>query len=159
MALALAHEGDSTLPSVFEEAGQYLERAKASGKDCFYLFGRTLDWKHVGDAADTRQTMTRMIQEFGASPQFLYELADFYREASARGQRRSRNDRLERPWRFHRRLNTVLGESRNKEFQRLRADLIADFTGRKAAQVRLRPAGRVALEWAKLQIEADIWQM
>ena len=48
----------------------------------------------------------------------------------------------------------VLGASRaqrNREFQRLRAELISDFTGKKAAQVRLRPQGRVALEWTRLE--------
>ena len=44
--------------------------------------------------------------------------------------------------------------ARNKDFQRLRTELITDFTGRNAAQVRLRPAGRVALEWARLETEA-----
>ena len=86
----------------------------------------------------------------------LYELAGFYRGSG--DSRRGRNIRLERPWRFHRRLNRVinvtLSNARNKEFQKLRADLISDFTGRNAAQIRLRPAGRVALEWAKLETEA-----
>ena len=45
----------------------------------------------------------------------------------------------------------VLGTSRNKDFQRLRSELISDFTGKKAAQVRLRPQGRVALEWTRLE--------
>ena len=45
-----------------------------------------------------------------------------------------------------------LGRARSKEFQKLRADLISDFTGKRAAQIRLRPAGRVALEWAKLEV-------
>jgi CRISPR-associated protein Csm1 len=155
MALAIAHSVDAPLATVYEQAGHDLEIAKSSGKDCFYLFGRTLEWKNVTDAADTKQTMARMVTEFGVSPQFLFEVASFYREAAQTpGVRASRNVRVERPWRFHRRLNAVLGTSRNKEFERLRADLISDFTGRKAAQIRLRPSGKVALEWARLQTES-----
>lgn len=153
MAIALARESGAGLPTIFEEAGQNLAAAKAAGKDCLHLFGRTLEWKHVPDAAETKTTMARMINEFGCSPQFLFELAGFYRERQGR---RGRNDRVERPWRFHRRLNSVivtphLGRARSKEFQRLRADLVSDFTGKNAAQIRLRPAGRVALEWARLE--------
>jgi CRISPR-associated protein Csm1 len=163
MGLALAPEGGASLATIFEEAGQKLEIAKSSGKDCIYLFGRTLEWKQLGDAADTKQTMARMVNEFGCPPQFLFELAGFYRDTSplAGGKIRGRvrNDRVERPWRFHRRLNLVIetpftGKSKNIEFQKLRADLISDFTGKKAAQIRLRPAGRVALEWARLETEA-----
>jgi hypothetical protein len=62
---------------------------------------------------------------------------------------------VDRPWRFYRRLNAVLGSNRSKEFQRLRSDLISDFTGRRASNVRLRPQGRVALEWAKLETESN----
>ncbi len=163
MGLALAPEGDTSLATIFEEAGQKLEIAKSSGKDCIYLLGRTLEWKQLGDAADTKQTMSRMVNEFGCPPQFLYELASFYRDSSplATGKIRGRvrNDRVERPWRFHRRLNLVIetpftGKSKNNDFQKLRADLISDFTGKKAAQIRLRPAGRVAIEWARLETEA-----
>jgi CRISPR-associated protein Csm1 len=155
MGLALARDTDSPLSSVFEEAGRNLEIAKSSGKDTIHLLGRTLEWKQLSDAAETKEIMARLIRDFGASPQFLYELASFYRDGkpgAAGG--RSRNDRVERPWRFHRRLNLVLGNSRSKEFQRLRGELISDFTGRKAAHIRLRPQGRVALEWARLETEA-----
>jgi CRISPR-associated protein Csm1 len=154
MAIALARESGADLPGVFEEAGENLEAAKSAGKDCLWVFGRTLEWKHLPDAAETKTTMARMVNEFGCSPQFLFELAGFYRERQGK---RGRNDRVERPWRFHRRLNSVivtphLGRARSKEFQKLRAELISDFTGKKAAQIRLRPAGRVALEWARLEV-------
>jgi CRISPR-associated protein Csm1 len=158
MALAIARQSGEPLASIFEEAGENLEIAKASGKDCFWLLGRTLEWKHLGDALDTKNTMTRMVKEFGVSPQFLYELAGFYRDtANTAAGKRSRNTRVDKPWRFHRRLNAVLVSSRdisrNKEFVKLRSDLVSDFTGRNAAQIRLRPAGRVALEWARLETE------
>jgi CRISPR-associated protein Csm1 len=159
MALSVAQSPTDSLASLYRQSGENLQVAKAAGKDAFYVLGRTLEWKQVGDASDTKGTMSRMVNEFGCSPQLLYELASFYRTSSGDTRRtgRARNDRVERPWRFHRRLNRVIGGSvmalRNKEFQRLRTDLIADFTGRNAAQVRLRPAGRVALEWARLETE------
>jgi CRISPR-associated protein Csm1 len=152
MALAVA-QGDASLAAVYEEAGKNLEFAKSSGKDSFWLLGRTLEWKEVSEASDGKDALSRLVRNFGASSQLFYELAGFYKDAAQTGGRRLRNPRLERPWRFHRRLNLVLGNSRNKEFQKLRADLIANFAGRNAAHVRLRPAGRVALEWARLQTE------
>jgi CRISPR-associated protein Csm1 len=159
MAIALARNENATLQGVLADAVAKVEIAKTSGKDCIYLFGRTLEWKQLADAADTHQTMTRLIREFGASPQLLYELAGFYAEAeqSATGvvSTRLRHDRVDRPWRFHRRLNALMPSSRNREFQRLRTDLIEDFTGRRARQIRLRPQGRVALEWARLETERN----
>jgi len=115
--------------------------------------GRVLEWKQLADAADTKQVMTRLIKDFRCSPDLLNELANFYRESDSQWglPNRGRNDRVDRPWRFHRRINIVLGASRNKDFQRLRSELISDFTGKKAAHVRLRPQGRVALEWTKLE--------
>jgi CRISPR-associated protein Csm1 len=158
MALSLAQEHDATLAEVYADAAEKLEIAKTSGRDSVWVLGRTLEWKQLSDAADTRQTMTRMIKEFGSPRQFLDELAAFYRGAPegvvTPGARRA-NARVDRPWRFYRRLNAVLGSNRSKEFQRLRSDLISDFTGRRASNVRLRPQGRVALEWAKLETESN----
>jgi CRISPR-associated protein Csm1 len=155
MGLALASEPSSTLGSVYRAAGENLEQAKSAGKDSIHLLGRTLEWKQLGDAADTKGSLARMVAEFGCSPQLLYEIASFYRGGASRG--RARNVRVERPWRFHRRLNRVISGSvpaeRNREFDRARTELITDLTGRNAAQIRLRPAGRVALEWAKLETE------
>jgi CRISPR-associated protein Csm1 len=159
MAIALARDENATLQSVLAGAMAKLEIAKTSGKDCIYLFGRTLEWKQLADAAETRQTMARLIREFGASPQLLYELAGFYAETEQSGtgvvSTRMRHDRVDRPWRFHRRLNALMPSSRNREFLRLRTDLIEDFTGRRARQIRLRPQGRVALEWARLETERN----
>jgi CRISPR-associated protein Csm1 len=61
----------------------------------------------------------------------------------------------ERPWRYHRRIRRILNASRTgsperPEFQKARTALIADLIGRSAITVKLRPAGRVALEWARL---------
>lgn len=158
MGLALARTTEATLASVFEEAAHELQLAQASGRDGLGIFGRTIDWKHLADAVSTKTTMVRMLTEFRCSPQFLYELDSFYRELAAKQRGKVRNDRIDRPWRFHRRLNLVLdtpftGKAKNKEFNRLQSELIADFTGRRASQVRLRPAGRVALDWARLETD------
>ena len=50
-------------------------------------------------------------------------------------------------------IDTKDEQDTENKLQKLRADLIANFAGRNAAHVRLRPAGRVALEWARLQTE------
>ena len=153
MAIALANRSEQPLADVYGEAGDMLEIAKTKGRDSIYVLGRVLEWKQLADAADTKQVMTRLIKDFRCSPDLLNELASFYRESDTQWgiPSRSRNDRVDRPWRFHRRINMVLGASRNKDFQRLRSELISDFTGKKAAHVRLRPQGRVALEWTKLE--------
>ncbi len=155
MALALAPGPDSRLADVFAEAGRRLEVAKSAYKDCFYLLGRTLEWKQVADAADLKDTMARMVLEFGCSAQFLNELSGFYRDApeTAAAAPRGRDVMFAKPWRLGGRLGRVLGASRDRELARLRASLVKDLLGKSAAHWKLRPAGRVALEWAKLQTE------
>ncbi|MDX2153864.1 MAG: hypothetical protein SFV54_24195 [Bryobacteraceae bacterium] len=155
MALALAPPGQADLPAVYEDAVQKLEIAKSSTKDAFHLLGRTLEWKSVGDAADMKDIMVRMVRQYRCPPQFVQELGSFYKEtAQPLRNSRTRGNRFERPWRFHRRLNRVLGPQKDRELQKLRTTLTAEFIGRNAAQARLRPAGRVALEWASLLTEA-----
>ena len=153
MAIALAGTNDQSLAEVYAEAGDWLNTTKTAGRDSIYLLHRVLEWKQLNDASETRQVLTRLIRDFRCSPDLLNELASYYRESDTRQGVPSRagSDRVERPWRFHRRINMVLGASRNKDFQRLRSELISDFTGKKAAQVRLRPQGRVALEWTRLE--------
>ena len=58
--------------------------------------------------------------------------------------------RFDRPWRYHRRLQLWAGGARDREFQRLLSRLIVDLIGKDAAHAQLRPAGGIALEWAKL---------
>jgi len=69
----------------------------------------------------------------------------------------------ERPWRYHRRIGRILSAARQPgirrgprrgDYQKARTALIADLIGRSAVTVKLRPAGRVALEWARLSAEA-----
>ena len=63
------------------------------------------------------------------------------------------NKRFERPWRYYRRLQLWAEGARDREFQRLRSRLMVDLIGRDAAHAQLRPAGGIALEWAKLLLE------
>jgi CRISPR-associated protein Csm1 len=148
MAIALAPETYYPLSAVYEEAGRNLDFAKASDKDCIYLLGRILEWRHLNDAADLKDVVTRLIHEFRMSRQFLHQLRSFYRrEASGDG------SAAQRTWRFQRRFNRILSGTRDREFQKLRTHLINELVGKKTAEVKLRPAGLVALEWARLVTE------
>ena len=149
MALALAPELDTPLGSVYGRSRDRLEIAKSSDKDCFYLLGRTLEWKQLSDAAELKDELTAMVREFGVAPQYIRDLCGIYRET----RRAPGAKRVERPWRFHRRLLRILGGSRARDFQKARASLIADLVGKNPANIKLRPSGRVALEWARLSTE------
>jgi CRISPR-associated protein Csm1 len=148
MAIALAPETYFPLATVYEEAGRNLDLAKAAGKDCIYLLGRILEWRHLNDAADLKDTVTRLIHDFRMSRQFLYQLRSFYRRDAYGG-----GTEIQRTWRFQRRFNRILSGTRDREFQKLRTHLISEMVGRKSAEVKLRPAGLVALEWARLVTE------
>jgi CRISPR-associated protein Csm1 len=161
MALALAPAEDASLGSVFEEAGRRLEAAKSSDKDCIYLLGRTLEWKQFTDAADLKDLLLRMVTDFGVSAQYLKDLCGIYRETQSKmSKRQARKMGGERPWRYHRRIRRILSAARpamgpaRGDYQKARTALIADLIGRSAVTVKLRPAGRVALEWARLSAEA-----
>lgn len=156
MALALAPNVDASLTSVYEEAGRMLEDAKCSSRDSIALLGRILEWRQFNGAADLKDTMVRVIQEFDGNREFLGELAAFYREEvfSPLSVSRRREGELERPWRLHRRVLRVLPATKDRELERLRSSLVVELVGKNASQVKLRPAGRVALEWARLQTEA-----
>jgi CRISPR-associated protein Csm1 len=155
MALALAPELDTPLGSVYARSRDRLEIAKSADKDCFHLLGRTLEWKQLSDAADLKDELTTMVREFGVAPQYIRDLCGIYRET----RRAPGAKRVERPWRFHRRLLRILGSSRGsgsrvRDFQKARTSLIADLVGKNPANIKLRPSGRVALEWARLSTEA-----
>lgn len=149
MAIALAPETYYPLASVFEEAGRNLDFAKSNDRDCIYLLGRILEWRHLSDAAELKDTVTRLVHDFRMSKQFLYQLRSFYRR-EAYGEA---GGEVQRTWRFQRRFNRVLSGTRDREFQKLRTHLINELVGRKTAEVKLRPAGLVALEWARLITE------
>src|SRR3984893_7479481 len=149
MAIALAPETYFPLSAVYEDAGRNLDLAKAADKDCIYLLGRILEWRHLNDAAELKDTVTRLVHDFRMSKQFLYQLRSFYR-AEAYGEH---TGETQRTWRFQRRFNRILSGTRDREFQKLRTHLISEIGGRKSAEVKLRPAGLVALEWARLVAE------
>jgi len=159
MALALAPELDTPLGSVYARSRDRLEIAKSADKDCFHLLGRTLEWKQLSDAAELKDELTAMVREFGVPPQYIRDLCGIYRET----RRAPGAKRVERPWRFHRRLLRILGSSREgtsrggasraRDFQKARTSLIADLVGKNPANIKLRPSGRVALEWARLSTE------
>jgi CRISPR-associated protein Csm1 len=149
MAVALAPETYHPLAAVYEEAGRNLDLAKSADKDCIYLLGRILEWRRLADAAELKDTVTRLVHDFRMSRQFLYQLRSFYRrEAYGEGA-----GDLQRTWRFQRRFNRILSGTRDREFQKLRTHLINEMVGRRSAEVKLRPAGLVALEWARLVTE------
>jgi CRISPR-associated protein Csm1 len=151
MAVALAPEMHYPIAAVYEEAGRNLELAKAADKDCIYALGRILEWKQLADAADLKDTVTKLIGDYRLSRQFLQELRSFYqRQVFGNG---SEDDNPTRTWRFQRRFNRILSGTRDREFQKLRTHLINEMVGRKSAEVKLRPAGLVALEWARLMSE------
>ena len=159
MALVVAGPGPHHLASLYEDSSRKLELAKTGLNDSFYLFGRSIEWKQLADAGELQKQLTRLVDEFDCSPQFLNELRGFYREGTNAATRR-RAVRFDRPWRFHRRLQQVLeppqlGRRRERDFERLCQDVIAEFIGKQAGQTRLRPTGRVALEWAQLSLEAS----
>ncbi len=149
MALALAPDLGTPLGSVYESAGDRLRIAKSADKDCFYLLGRTLEWKQLSDAAELKDELTALVREFGVAPQYIRDLCGIYRETK----RPAGAKRPERPWRFHRRLLRIIGSSRSRDFQKARTRLIADLAGKNPANLKLRPSGRVALEWARLSME------
>jgi CRISPR-associated protein Csm1 len=152
MAVALAPDTEASLGWVYEDAGKRLEQAKDIDKDCISVLGRILEWRYLADAAELKDTLARMVAESGSSGQLLSELSSFYRKG---GQTWSHGSvqRFDRPWRFQRRLNRVLVGVKDRELQKLRAHLANEMMGRGAAQVKLRPAGLVALEWARLLTE------
>lgn len=159
MGLALAATPCSSPAAVWAESARQLRIAKSTTRDAVSVFGRVLDSKQLAEASDLKNLMLRLVDEFGASPQFLGELGSFYRETDrvlpARNSHRQ-SEAQQRPWRLHRRLNRVLdAEGRPREFQKARAAVQAAFLTRGQGQLKLKPSGRVALEWARLAKEAE----
>ena len=123
MAMAIAGEGQN-LGQVYAQAGRDLAVAKAADKD-----------------------------------QFVNELTRIYAKAQSVTESPADHERLlRRAYRFQRRYNRAAYSRREKEFQKLRTHLIGEIVGRNirpaaGKQLRLRPAGVVAIEWARLSKE------
>jgi CRISPR-associated protein Csm1 len=151
MALAIAPSLDASAAATFEAAGQQLRATKASEIGTFHLFGRTLEWKRVSDAEELKNGLVKLVRQFGYSADFIHDLASVYREAySAQATRRAKAVRVDKPWRTYMRLSRVIPVSRNKEWNNLRSSLITNLIGKKTANLKLRPSGRVGLEWARM---------
>jgi CRISPR-associated protein Csm1 len=97
-----------------------------------------------------------LINDFGQPADYIHDLASVYREAySAQATRRAKAIRVDKPWRTYMRLSQVIPVSRGpvsrvREWNNLRNSLIANLVGKKTANLKLRPSGRVGLEWARL---------
>jgi CRISPR-associated protein Csm1 len=148
MAIAIASPSDS-LARVWEDGGRDLGTAQAADKDCLYLLGRVLEWKQLNDAAELKDAIVRLNEEFRGGRVFLSQLRNLYKKVEA--PERADEDRLmARAARFQRRFARV-ATRREREFQKLRLHLMKEMAGRnERGKLRLRPEGLIALEWARL---------
>jgi CRISPR-associated protein Csm1 len=153
MALALAPAADASFAHVYREAGQHLEHAKSADKDCMFLLGRVLEWRQLADAAELKDSVTRMTHQLRGSRSLIQGLRSFYQREVYNDPLSPQAPLVQRGWKFQRRFNRLLSGTRNREFQRLRAHLISEAAVKTNADVKLRPAGLVALEWARLATE------
>jgi CRISPR-associated protein Csm1 len=151
MGMAIAPDAASHPGAIFQEAGIELQAAKASEVGGFRLFGRTLEWKRLSDAEELKSSLIRLIRDFRFSPDYVHDLASVYRESfAARAQRRTKAVKIDKPWRTFMRLSTVIPQGRGKELNNVRNAVITNLVGKKTAGLKLRPSGRVGLEWARL---------
>ena len=151
MAIAFAANAEASLGDVYRDTGRKLETAKATERDSLHLFGRVVEWRHLAHAVELKDNLGRMVREYDFPPEYLEDMMRFYDEQATSSGRTPK--RFDRPWRYHRRLQLWSGGARDREFQRLRSRLIVDLIGRDAAHAQLRPAGGIALEWAKLLLQ------
>jgi CRISPR-associated protein Csm1 len=155
MALAIAPELTTSASTVFAEAGVELRTAKSAELGSFYLFGRSLEWKRLSDAEELKSSLVRLVRDHYYPAEYLNDLASVYRESfSARVARRSKALRTDRRWRTYLRLSRVIPQPRGKEQSNLRNAIITNLMAKRTAGVKLRPAARVALEWARLVASA-----
>lgn len=156
MALAIGPDADTSAISVFEEAGVQLAAAKATELGTFHLFGRTLEWKRLADAEELKNGLVRLVNEFDYSAGYIHDLAAVYREAySAQATRRAKAIRVDKPWRTYMRLSRIIPVSKQRDLSQLRNSLITNLVGTNTANAKLRPSGRVGLEWARLATETQ----
>jgi CRISPR-associated protein Csm1 len=152
MALTIAEPGAS-LARVYEDCGHDLEIARASDKDCLHILGRVLEWKQLNEAADLKDALLHLNEEFRGGRLFLAQLRNLYKKVEAPEQSGVGvdDDRLlARALRFQRRFSHVANR-REREFQKLRAHLMKEMAGRNMrGRLKLRPEGLIALEWVRL---------
>jgi CRISPR-associated protein Csm1 len=157
MACTLAETADASLAGIYQQCGYDLALAKAADKDCIFVMDRVLEWKQLGDAAELKEAVERIEEEFRGGKQFLAEVLDLYQKVSSPLQK-DQEKLLRRAYRFQRKYSTASKSGREREFAKLRAHLIKEIVGRnvkptRGKQLKLRPAGVVALEWARLEQE------
>lgn len=154
MALAVAPAVDASPAAIFEQAGTHLQAAKATEPGSFHLFGRTLEWKRLADAEELKNGLVRLVKDFGYDAGYIHDLASVYREAySAQATRRNKAIRVDKPWLTYMRLSRIIPASKQRDLNALRNGLITHLIGTKTANAKLRPSGRVGLEWARLATE------
>jgi CRISPR-associated protein Csm1 len=150
MALTLAEPG-TPLARVWEASTRDLSVAKSTDKDCFYILGRVLEWKQWKDAAELKEALVQLNEEFKGGRHFLAQLRNLYRKVESPDPDGTGDERLMvRAMRFQRRFSGVANR-REREFHKLRSNLMKEMTGRRSrGKLRLKPEGLVALEWARL---------
>jgi CRISPR-associated protein Csm1 len=143
--------------TLYREAGDLLEQAKTSDRNSFHLLGRAIDWKQLNRSVELKNTMLSLVRDHGCSEEFLHDLSAFFADRFAAPGR----ERTDRPWRYYRRISAALGEpavstpgSNPQAFEKQKTALINELIGRGSAQARLRPSGRVAVDWARLELNA-----
>lgn len=153
MALALAPDTEASLPAVYAEAAARLAESKIAAPGTFHLFGRTLEWKRIADAEELKTSLLRLVTKHGYSPEYIHDLASVYRESAGTARvaaSRRKTPRVDKPWRTYMRLARVIPQARGKEVNNVRNAVIASLIGKRTAALKLRPSGRVGLEWARL---------
>jgi CRISPR-associated protein Csm1 len=156
-ACTLAKSLEAGLPEVYEQCGRDLRLAKAEDKDCIFVMDRVLEWKQLSDAAEVKEAVERINEEFRGGRQFLAEVLDLYEKVTSPLQK-NQEKLLRRAYRFQRKFGSDARSKREREFQKLRTHLIGEIVGRnvkpaKGKQLKLRPAGAVALELTRLEQE------
>jgi CRISPR-associated protein Csm1 len=154
MALVLAPDLESPPGPLLTEAEVELRATKSNELGSLHLFGRTLEWKRLNDAEELKETLVRLVRDFRYPPEYLNELAAVYRETVTRAARRSKAQRVDKPWRTYMRLSRVIPPPRGKEQTSVRNAVITNLIGKRTAGLKLRPSGRVGLEWARLEASA-----
>lgn len=151
MALAIAAETDRVPAAVFREAGLQLAAAKATEPGAFHVFSHTVEWKRLNEAEELKTSLVRLVRDFGYTPEYITDLGSVYREsASARGLRKNKTIRVEKPWRTYMRVSSVVPQERGREVNNVRTAVITNLIGKRTAGLKLRPTARVGLEWARL---------
>ena len=156
MSLAIAPEDSDAIGPVLHTAVLQLKQAKATEPGTFSLFGQTLEWKRLSDAEELKSSLVRLVRDSGYSPQYIYDLTSVYREGSAVRSSRRKAARVDKPWRTYMRLARVIPQSRGKEINNVRNAVINSLIGKRTSAVKLRPSGRVGLEWARLATSESV---